>query len=234
MGVPVDHLTTITSISPAPPLPPETPLAMPEQDLRRYDRRGARRLPADRRARAMRLALVLGSIALTAWFAVQMHQVLAVGGLVALEAVMLGLFVVNIGWIGFNTRVGPARPLRATPARRRPDRPDRRPRRHSAADLQRGPDRRRRRRRRHPRGHRGARRGRPVRSVRPERHQPPRRLAVRTGGRRPRARRASISRNGCSIGTARSTARERSATSPTGSSAGAGPIRSCSCSTPTA
>ena len=103
MGVPVDHLTTITSISPAPPLPAETPLAMPEQDLRRYDSRRARRLPADRRARAMRLALALGSIALTAWFAVQMHQVLAVGGLVALEAVMLGLFVLNIGWIGFNS-----------------------------------------------------------------------------------------------------------------------------------
>lgn len=100
----MDQLTTLRPNGDArAPLPPEAPLAMPEQDLRRFDRRQARRPRRDRRAIAMRAILVAGSIALTAWFAVQMHQVLAVGGLVALEAVMLGLFVVNIGWIGFNT-----------------------------------------------------------------------------------------------------------------------------------
>lgn len=89
-----------------PPLPPESPMAMPEQDLRRFDRRSARRLAPDRRASLLRVALLLGSIALTTWFAIQMHQVLAVGGLVALEAVMLGLFVINIAWIGSNTVSG--------------------------------------------------------------------------------------------------------------------------------
>ncbi len=90
----------------APPVPPEASLAMPKQDLRRFDRRAARRLPPDLRASVMRAALLLGSIAITVWFAVQMHQVLAVGGLVALEAVMLGLFIINIAWIGSNTASG--------------------------------------------------------------------------------------------------------------------------------
>ena len=86
-----------------PPLPPESPLAMPVQDLRRFDRREAHRLAFDGRTARMRAILALATVLLTAWLAHEMYAVLAVGGLVMLEAVMLGLFVVNIGWIGFNS-----------------------------------------------------------------------------------------------------------------------------------
>lgn len=118
----MDRVTNIAPFGDATaPLPPEAPLAVPEQDLRRFDRRRARRLRRDPRAGALRAALVLGAVAITAWFALQMHQVLSVGGLVALEAVMLGLFVVNIGWIAFNTVSAllgliPPPPPRADPA----------------------------------------------------------------------------------------------------------------------
>lgn len=103
------------------PLPPEAPLSMPEQDLRRFERGRARRLPFDGRAALMRLALVAASAALTAWFAVEMHRVLGVGELVLIEAVMLGLFVVNIGWISFttvSTVLGLVAPRGAPPAAR--------------------------------------------------------------------------------------------------------------------
>ncbi len=85
------------------PLPEEAPIEMPEQDLRHFERSRSRSLEADRRVGAMRFLLFLLTVALIAWFTLEMYSVLAVGGLVALEAVMLGLFVVNIGWIAFNS-----------------------------------------------------------------------------------------------------------------------------------
>ncbi|MEJ0078351.1 MAG: glucans biosynthesis glucosyltransferase MdoH [Alphaproteobacteria bacterium] len=89
--------------SPAGPpyLPPEAPLAMPVQSLHEG-------------ARASRLAIALGSIAarrafifgialaLSALAAYEMYQVLAVGGVTALEWVILTLFVVLFAWIALS------------------------------------------------------------------------------------------------------------------------------------
>ena len=66
------------------PLPPEAPLDSPVQDLRRFSRAGARRLPFDGRAALARFVLLAGSLALTLWLSSEMHRVLAVGQLVLL------------------------------------------------------------------------------------------------------------------------------------------------------
>jgi membrane glycosyltransferase len=76
---------------------------MPAQDLRRVSRRPGAGLPEDRHAGVMRLALLGGSLALTAALGYQMHLVLAVGQLSTLELVMLVLFVINIAWINLGT-----------------------------------------------------------------------------------------------------------------------------------
>ncbi len=85
------------------PLPAEAPLRMPVQDLRQFDPTTARPLPFRLRTNVLRVILVVASVALTVWFASQMHRVLAVGDLVLIEALLLGLFVLNIGWICFNS-----------------------------------------------------------------------------------------------------------------------------------
>jgi len=82
-------------------LPPEAPLTMPVQSLRE----GARpaRLPIPRGSIAARRAFVFGiALALSAVAAYQMYQVLAVGGVTALEWVILTLFVVLFAWIAFS------------------------------------------------------------------------------------------------------------------------------------
>ncbi|MBA3326256.1 MAG: glucan biosynthesis glucosyltransferase H, partial [Rhodobacteraceae bacterium] len=100
----MDTLTALPLVAEArAPLPAETPLAMPEQDLRRFDRSSARRLQSGVRVNLLRLCLFAASVALTAWLASEMHGVLAVGDLVLIEAVLLGLFVINIGWISFTS-----------------------------------------------------------------------------------------------------------------------------------
>ncbi len=76
---------------------------MPDQDLRKRFRGARVRGPVDWRARGMRCVLLAASAALTAGFAREMHAVLAVGDLVGIEAVLLGLFVLNIAWICVNT-----------------------------------------------------------------------------------------------------------------------------------
>src|SRR6476646_7013593 len=84
-----------------PYLPPEAPLAMPVQSLRE----GARpsRLPIAAGSVAARRAFVFGvTSALSVIAAYQMYQVLAVGGLTALETVILVLFVVLFAWIALS------------------------------------------------------------------------------------------------------------------------------------
>ena len=139
----------------------------------------------------------LGALLLTALLVWQMWLVLSVGGLTGVEKAMLGLFVVNIAWIGLGA-VSPLLgfllgPERAAP----PDAPPSGPHRAPDADLQRGPGAHRRRRLRHAPRDRRPRRRRRLRPLHPQRHQPPRRLARRAGDgrrrpRRPRDRAAAL------------------------------------------
>jgi membrane glycosyltransferase len=86
---------------PPAPLPPPAPLAMSEQGLTRFDRRRRHRLPGEPEARLARVFLFVATILLTAALVHQMWLVLSIGGLTGVEKAMLGLFVVNIAWIGF-------------------------------------------------------------------------------------------------------------------------------------
>jgi membrane glycosyltransferase len=85
-----------------PALPPDAPLAMPEQSL--WTPAAARGRPATSpRGILARRALVLAvTAALTAASAYEMVQVLKIGGLTALEAVVLALNVLLFAWIAFS------------------------------------------------------------------------------------------------------------------------------------
>ena len=93
-------------------LPPESPLDMPVQSLRAKRVRGAEALRDATGGHLLgRRLLVFGSaIVLTGFAAYEMYEVLKVGGLTPLEAVVLGLFVVLFAWIGlaFTSALGGA------------------------------------------------------------------------------------------------------------------------------
>ncbi len=83
-------------------LPPESPLAMPEQPL--WKRRGPAERPATspqfivlRRAFVMTCTIILTMLA-----ANEMYQVLQVAGLTVLETAVLALFVMLFAWIAFS------------------------------------------------------------------------------------------------------------------------------------
>jgi membrane glycosyltransferase len=83
-------------------MPEHSPLEMPAQSFSRYDKPRARadgRRGAGWRVRLARFTVFGGAIGLTAYGASEMHSVLAVGGVTALEWVLLILFVVNFSWI---------------------------------------------------------------------------------------------------------------------------------------
>jgi membrane glycosyltransferase len=83
-------------------MPPEAPLAMPTQSLTRFSR-GDRRQSLPRRpdlgAWLARLVVFGGGLALTAYGAREMYEVVAVGGVTPLEWALLILFVINFSWI---------------------------------------------------------------------------------------------------------------------------------------
>lgn len=81
--------------------PPEAPLAMPAQDLRDPPQ-NRRELPRDLASTVIRAGVVLSTLGLTALFTNEMYAVLSVAGLTSVEAVMLVLFVINIGWIALS------------------------------------------------------------------------------------------------------------------------------------
>ena len=83
-------------------LPPECPLAMPEQSLWRVAERAEPPATAPRSVPLRRLFVVICTLALTAVAANEMYQVLKVAGLTALEAVVLWLFVLLFAWIAFS------------------------------------------------------------------------------------------------------------------------------------
>ncbi|MBB3902813.1 glucans biosynthesis glucosyltransferase MdoH [Methylobacterium brachythecii] len=84
-----------------PAMPPEAPLAMPVQDLGRWDP-SARRVPSrpELRPWAARAFVFGGAVALTAYGTWQMYEVISVsGGATALQYVLLGLFTLTFSWI---------------------------------------------------------------------------------------------------------------------------------------
>ena len=97
-----DDKATFTSPLPdcAPALPDESRLAMPIQSLREAPSGPRLEQPA---RLLLRRGFVFGVAALlTAGAAYEMYRVLDVGGLTALEALVLGLFVLLFAWIGFS------------------------------------------------------------------------------------------------------------------------------------
>jgi membrane glycosyltransferase len=84
------------------PLPPESPLAMPQQSLWDYRKPLVPYGPFCRRV-IWRRSLVFGvTAAMTAIAADQMYAVLKIGGLTIPEAAVLGLFVLLFAWIAFS------------------------------------------------------------------------------------------------------------------------------------
>jgi membrane glycosyltransferase len=84
-------------------LPPEAPIAMPEQSLRAARPNAppiAVRPPA---LLARRAFILFATVAVTAVAADQMYQALAVSSLTALESIVLVLFVVLFAWIAFSS-----------------------------------------------------------------------------------------------------------------------------------
>jgi membrane glycosyltransferase len=83
-------------------MPAREPLDMPEQSFSSFQRSRRHRAlprPANLGVWLARLAVFGGALGLTAYGANEMHAVLAVGGVTALEWVLLVLFVTNFSWI---------------------------------------------------------------------------------------------------------------------------------------
>ncbi len=83
-------------------LPPEATLVMPTQALRNFER-GKVAVDFRRKSMTLRRAYVfIGTVALTLGGCYEMYQVLQVGGITTLEAMVLVLFVLLFAWIAFS------------------------------------------------------------------------------------------------------------------------------------
>jgi membrane glycosyltransferase len=103
----MDRVARLAIVAPAaaPPvqyLPAEAPLGMPAQSLQAWGETAARLPTAPPRIFARRAFVFGATAALTLFGAYQMYQVLAVGGLTVLEAIILALFVILFAWIAFS------------------------------------------------------------------------------------------------------------------------------------
>jgi membrane glycosyltransferase len=81
-------------------VPPPAPLAMPVQSLRKYARRPP--IPAPLRVHAARLLTFGGALVLAVAGAREMHAVVQVGGITALEWCMIALFALTFAWIALS------------------------------------------------------------------------------------------------------------------------------------
>jgi len=107
-------------------LPPEAPLAMPEQSLWARRSRVSSPRTGPRIVPLRRFLVFAASIAMTAAAAYEMYEVLKVGGLTLLETAVLVLFVALFAWIALSfvsaligfavSLAGPARTLGIEPA----------------------------------------------------------------------------------------------------------------------
>src|SRR5271155_1762862 len=99
MAVSMDSVTASPALAPA--TPPEAPLAMPAQSLRRFDRSQRRAWTAPQLAYTpwfARLFVFGGAAALTFYGAREMYGVV-VGEVTPLEWALVVLFVINFSWI---------------------------------------------------------------------------------------------------------------------------------------
>jgi len=102
----MDELIAAQHISRA--MPEESPLAMPEQSLHRFDPAQERR-KMTRKPRQPWLSRTLtfgGGLALTAWGGYQMFRVIDVGGISFLKWALLVLFLANFSWIALSFCAG--------------------------------------------------------------------------------------------------------------------------------
>src|SRR5690606_29742454 len=83
-------------------LPPEAPLAMPEQALWRSVERSVEPSISSRYVFLRRIFVFISTIAMTIAAANEMYQVLQVASLTILEMVILALFVMLFAWIAFS------------------------------------------------------------------------------------------------------------------------------------
>jgi len=92
----------------APPMPPETPLAMPEQKLSRFNKKTERRKPIRRFGTQWlsRLITFGGGLVITCWGGYQMYRVIDVGGISTLKWTLLVLFLANFSWIALAFAAG--------------------------------------------------------------------------------------------------------------------------------
>lgn len=96
---PVDHEAWMPREA---PMPPERPLAMPTQSLRKWSRAQERKPVARHRwgsAWLARLVVFGGAAALTGYGAWEMYQVVSVSRTTILQWLLLALFTINFSWI---------------------------------------------------------------------------------------------------------------------------------------
>jgi membrane glycosyltransferase len=98
------NVATLHTTAPAPHapgcVPPEAPLAMPAQALRKYER--GRRVRPSIANRLARLLTFAGSWAVTGFGVWEMYRVVQLGGVTPLEWMMVGVFAVTFGWIALS------------------------------------------------------------------------------------------------------------------------------------
>jgi membrane glycosyltransferase len=83
-------------------LPPESPLPMPEQQLRAFHRGNIETNAANMPVAFRRAFIFAGTAAMTVAGCYEMYEVLSVGGVTALEWMVLVLFVLLFAWIAFS------------------------------------------------------------------------------------------------------------------------------------
>jgi membrane glycosyltransferase len=83
-------------------LPPESPLSMPAQQLRAFRRGESEIGVAQTTLRFRRACIFAGTLAITVAGCYEMYEVLSVGGVTALEWLVLVLFVLLFAWIAFS------------------------------------------------------------------------------------------------------------------------------------
>jgi membrane glycosyltransferase len=83
-------------------LPPESPLPMPEQQLHAFHRGNTETNAANMSVPFRRAFIFAGTAAMTVAGCYEMYEVLSVGGVTALEWMVLVLFVLLFAWIAFS------------------------------------------------------------------------------------------------------------------------------------
>lgn len=83
-------------------LPPEQPLAMPEQSLAKWEAHGDRHSsPTTASSPGARRSMVFGlGLATTAAATMELYRVFEPAGITTIEVLLLALFALNLGWIG--------------------------------------------------------------------------------------------------------------------------------------